>query len=329
MAAALSLAKIEEMFAAYAEKPSPGHVSAVSGVSPKTVQKYINDGDPVRGIEPFAQRMKRITRMAARRVEKKISYRKADAQAAAWEHLSLLDDCIVEALLHLRENMSKTKPKLHEIAKAVSISTQLKTQLKQWAEDDQDAQNPEDFFDGWTEKEMDDFIEFGTMPSQDKLNERQEQRESPSEGHRDEQGQKGATVPPGTKDQREGPMRPEKDANTPEDDFTADELYDPKAKPIDTIGSPDANGPEIDQEDEPEEERKNMSEGGRQGAGRGVGRGALPFPDPSPDPPSIPRPSELAHPPSEDPALANYPESLETGAEDAGDPVPDWLEAEE
>ena len=116
----IAMAKIEEMFSAYADTPSASHVSRVCGVDKRTAQKYIAEGDPVRGIEPFVQRVKRITRLAARRVEKKIAYKKADAHAAAWEHLQLMDDCITEALLDIRENMAERNPKSQIVVVALS-----------------------------------------------------------------------------------------------------------------------------------------------------------------------------------------------------------------
>jgi hypothetical protein len=103
--------------------------------------------------------------MAARRVEKKIAYRKADAHASAWEHLQLLDDSITEALLNIRENMADRKPKLHEVAKAVQISVQLKTSLQKWAEDEGQNQDAEEFFAGWSEDQITAFIESGTLPT--------------------------------------------------------------------------------------------------------------------------------------------------------------------
>jgi len=160
----ISMAKIEEMFSAYADTPSAAHVSRVCGIDKRTAQKYIAEGDPARGVEPFVQRVRRVTRLAARRVEKKIAYRKADAHAAAWEHLQLLDDCIIEAALDIRENMADRKPKIHELAKAVQVSVMLKTQLKKWAEDDGGQNDAEEFFADWTEEQVEFFIEHGQVP---------------------------------------------------------------------------------------------------------------------------------------------------------------------
>lgn len=166
MSSPTPMAKIEEMFTAYCEIPSAAHIARACSIDQRTAAKYVSDGDPVRGIEPFVQRIRRVTRMAARRVEKKIAYRKADAHAAAWEHLQLLDDSITEALLDIRENMADRKPKLHEVAKAVQISVQLKTSLQKWAEEEGNGQDAEEFFAGWSEEQVTAFIESGTIPSQ-------------------------------------------------------------------------------------------------------------------------------------------------------------------
>jgi transposase len=137
----LTIEKVEEMFDTYVEHQSARQVSARCGVHYNTARKYIREGDQARGIEPFEQRCTRITKLAARRVEKRITYARADATAAAWQHLQLLDDVIIEALLRYRETIADGKPRLGDIVQAVKVSNELKTRLEKWSDDKDDAGN--------------------------------------------------------------------------------------------------------------------------------------------------------------------------------------------
>lgn len=55
----LSTTKIEEMYKAYSEVPTQGHVARVCKVAVGTARKYIHEGAPQQGIEAFYDRRQR------------------------------------------------------------------------------------------------------------------------------------------------------------------------------------------------------------------------------------------------------------------------------
>jgi len=48
--------KVDGMFDAYLEKQTAVHIAEKTGVHPNTAKKYINKGDPERGVQPFVDR---------------------------------------------------------------------------------------------------------------------------------------------------------------------------------------------------------------------------------------------------------------------------------
>lgn len=58
----LPTSKVEAMYAAYLEIPTQGNVARVCKVSVNTARKYIHEGAPTQGIEPFYERRQRTIR---------------------------------------------------------------------------------------------------------------------------------------------------------------------------------------------------------------------------------------------------------------------------
>lgn len=56
----LSDAEVEELWVAYQTHDTPTGLSVATGRSFSTCSKYINKGDPTRGIEPLKERLKRV-----------------------------------------------------------------------------------------------------------------------------------------------------------------------------------------------------------------------------------------------------------------------------
>ncbi len=156
--------KVEAMFSAYANIQNYQHVAELCGVSTSTVKKYVGRGDPRRGVEPFEIRLKRLTRLTARKVDSRIVYTRADAIASSWEHLRLLDDVITDATLRYREILATVEPKLSEIAKAIEISQRLKVQLREWSDDEGDDPTVDADFSGWSVEQIEEFAITGTVP---------------------------------------------------------------------------------------------------------------------------------------------------------------------
>ncbi len=71
MARLITQDKIDEMYDAYIDKQTAVHVSKACKVSEKTVRKYINDGDPDKGIESFKDRYQKVSVKAQEKSEDK------------------------------------------------------------------------------------------------------------------------------------------------------------------------------------------------------------------------------------------------------------------
>jgi len=142
----LPIARVEELFLKYTVKPTAGYVAKACGVSCHTAMKYIEQGDPARGIMPFKLRIKRVARMQARQTEERVAYSRAVALGAVWDHLERLDDVIDLAIENYQAKLSadagtpaRCKIDLGQLAKAIHASAALKMQYKGYATDAESA----------------------------------------------------------------------------------------------------------------------------------------------------------------------------------------------
>ncbi len=87
---ALPLETVEEMYRSYAERQSVMGVAAACGVSAGTASKYIEKGDPSRGIEPFRKRWARVLRRAQAQEDDKLASIRAKASVVAESLLGLM-----------------------------------------------------------------------------------------------------------------------------------------------------------------------------------------------------------------------------------------------
>ena len=69
---ALSSKKIEEMWVAYQKQPTAVSVAQATGVHRTTVTRYIKEGDPARGIQPFRERLRGAMENAVKKADDSI-----------------------------------------------------------------------------------------------------------------------------------------------------------------------------------------------------------------------------------------------------------------
>jgi len=68
----ISATKVEEMFRAYQENPTAKGVSEACNVNWRTADRYINRGDPDRGIQPFSKRLAKIEDQARKETDRSV-----------------------------------------------------------------------------------------------------------------------------------------------------------------------------------------------------------------------------------------------------------------
>lgn len=77
----VSLTDVEKMFAAYQVQNSATYIVRQCGVGKPTAKRYIENGDPSRGVEPFRERLTRIQAERAARVDERTIEAGADIAA--------------------------------------------------------------------------------------------------------------------------------------------------------------------------------------------------------------------------------------------------------
>lgn len=117
----LSPEKYEELFDAYRVKQSANHVSKATGVAHRTARRYIDDGDPARGLEALAIRFTREHTEIIRRREKKNVYTETQARVETMKQLRDLDDVIALAAVALKKALGKGNVTLSQFAKALQV----------------------------------------------------------------------------------------------------------------------------------------------------------------------------------------------------------------
>src|SRR5210317_260143 len=71
----LPLITVDRMFELYCQDYTPPSIAEIVGISHATVLRYVNDGDPKRSIEPFAQRRARLLKAVFDRGDEKLTER--------------------------------------------------------------------------------------------------------------------------------------------------------------------------------------------------------------------------------------------------------------
>jgi hypothetical protein len=117
--------KVEEMFTLYAQQQSANYVAQNSGVSWSTANKYIVQGDPQRGIEPFRMRYLAISKEVTTAVDHAISYGQKKQLRASLLHLQLFDAVILQAIEQVQRKLKDQNIKLTDLAKALAARAQL------------------------------------------------------------------------------------------------------------------------------------------------------------------------------------------------------------
>lgn len=133
----VSIGKYNEMLAAYCEQQSAEYVSKQCRVHWRTAEKYIERGDPDRGLEPLRKRFGRIVRQAMRKSEQTLAEARAVHLRATQDLLTKYEAAIAELepselganglvqglskLIELREKMLSASVKVHPISLFVTL----------------------------------------------------------------------------------------------------------------------------------------------------------------------------------------------------------------
>lgn len=90
--------EVEEMWRAYLEVQSIEHVMRATGHSRAVVTRYIREGDPERGIEPFTARLRRIISMAQQMEDIEVARVRAALQTSARAVANILSQRIKQVI---------------------------------------------------------------------------------------------------------------------------------------------------------------------------------------------------------------------------------------
>ena len=115
----LATNKVEEMFLAYVAKPSATYVAEACDVNFRTARRYIEEGDPSRGIKPFRDRLVKINENARTKLDATIEAERLKSLRAAQQ----LEDKWIEALDRVHINPEDLDPRHLEVI--VRIKQQL------------------------------------------------------------------------------------------------------------------------------------------------------------------------------------------------------------
>jgi hypothetical protein len=170
MSAPIPVDKVEQMFDAYCENQSARYVSSACQVSRPTVQRYIDRGDPARGIQPLAVRLAKLTRHRARVKERRVVYETATMQAASQDQIKDLDELIELATHYCRVEIPKGSIHLLvQLAKTMQMRADLILKLNPFSESEVEHETLIAEFDGKTAAELDYYAIHSRWPSPDDL----------------------------------------------------------------------------------------------------------------------------------------------------------------
>lgn len=74
----LTLAEVERLFEAYQINPTISYVMNACGVGYPTAQRYVQQGDPLRGVEAFETRLERLQAITAAKADERASTDRAN-----------------------------------------------------------------------------------------------------------------------------------------------------------------------------------------------------------------------------------------------------------
>lgn len=156
----LSLDKYNTMWAAYQENQATASVARVAGVSETCAQKYIDRGDPSRGLRPLRERLARSLEQQQRHEDYSLSRARDDQLRIARAALAKLAQRIASADPTQIPEQQMTKM-LREVQLVMDRAYGLMD-----APGAGGAQQ-EGRFTRWTEEELAAFLEEGTLPLHD------------------------------------------------------------------------------------------------------------------------------------------------------------------
>ncbi len=129
MSARISISKYEELWKAYALRPSVSHIAKFCGVAEATATKYCQHGDPSRGMAPLVDRYKALVRKASKEVDAEMAKNYAEMARSVLPRIGNLEALIDQAFRMLDTNPNLKPPRLVDIVSAFRHLFEMRLQL--------------------------------------------------------------------------------------------------------------------------------------------------------------------------------------------------------
>lgn len=149
----VSLETYQRMWEAYQEKQSVEHVRRRVGISWRTADKYIDKGDPSRGLEGLRDRFARVMQKAQRQEEYGLARARADTLKLIRAYKSKLAQRI--KAIDLKDMSTAIGVELDRVARLEDEMLMKAPPVDQTAES---------LFAGWTEEELEEYAKTGRWP---------------------------------------------------------------------------------------------------------------------------------------------------------------------
>lgn len=152
-ASKIAVSTYQKMWAAYQQRQSVEHVRKACRVSWRTADKYIDEGDPTRGMEPLRDRFAKVMQKAQRDEDYGLVKARRDTLTLIRAYKTKLANRIKTITT---DNMSASIG--NEIDRIARLEEELLTKAPP------SDQTAEALFEGWTDEEMEAYAQTGKWP---------------------------------------------------------------------------------------------------------------------------------------------------------------------
>ena len=129
MSRRLELEKVEELFTIWVNLHSIRGTAKQCGVAPDTVRRYVDFGDPDRGIEAFKARYARTVKQVSDLTDEAIATSYTSRAKAVIAYLEGLEKLIHQGIAALDGKQGSKPPTIDRLANAVRIAAEARRQL--------------------------------------------------------------------------------------------------------------------------------------------------------------------------------------------------------
>jgi hypothetical protein len=162
----ISRAKYDELFSAFTDDQNPGRLAKKCRLDPRTIRRYVEGGDPTRGLRPLRERFAEIVAKVQAKEDNAVATARSKALAMVDRYLSVLEAKIAECFdvdgVNLTQEASAALPT--ELSGALDRTTRLKLSLL--GEPDFKVEMTSEF-GSLDEDEVREYLESGKLPKPD------------------------------------------------------------------------------------------------------------------------------------------------------------------